>query len=663
MERLKRIACLMLALLMFVCCLSAVAEGFSDVGSSHWAKYDIDWAADRGLMQGIGGGKFGPEVAVSRAMLVTVLWRMEGEPTGNPRAPFVDVSNIDWYTYAVDWAYQNRIVSGTAPTKFSPGGNLSREQAAAILYRYSEYVGRDTSDRASLATFPDASKVSSWAKEALSWANAEGLITGAVVNNRTVLNPQGNTTRAQLASIMRRYILGGPIPVEPFVENPLLAENKPVNCYTEPSINIDQTGFSSVPLGELKGKALVMVTDGMASNFVYRGPNGEMLTEWDWFDSVKKAYGLAVKTIECRVDRMPQLIITYLNSGKALDLFQTCRACFPQHFALSGGLNDYINEDYIDNSPGIDKNTLEQTKWDGQYRCIAPRGAVDVIWYNETMVKSFGLSDPHTLWEWGEWDWEAWRSFMVDVPKRSPDETQLCPFSMSEGDAWSYWARANGVNAFEIQTTNGKSKIVSNFSDFRCHEAWVFYTDVFKGVEAINRRGSSTPQVDMYRDGSCIMASTQYLMKDYSGSEMKYAKSHKYNWVPYPTKSGKGICMNYGVTMMLPKWNNFAENIPYAVKFAELWATRFTEAMNDYLQQPYYDFSYQERMEYFDYASKNSYFAVGTRIFDLLSGNDREYYYRFLWSFYNPTWDTATQAEQLIPLAERAANLMAYYSG
>jgi hypothetical protein len=449
-----------------------------------------------------------------------------------------------------------------------------------------------------------------------------------------------------------------------FAKNPLMVDGKKANTGTAPSFDIDTTGFvkNNIKLADLKGKSLTMILALEQANFIYHGPNGEKLNEWTWFDSLKKTYGLTIKTIESKFDKAPQLIITYMNSGKALDIIPTHRSAFPQYLMISGGLNNYINEKYIDNSPGIDKRTMDQTKWDGQYRCIAPIGAVDVIWYNETMTKQLGLDDPHTLYTQGKWTWDAWKTFQTKVPKQSPNgTTQLAPFSMSEGDAWTFWARANGVSVFEIKTEGNKSKIVSNFADPRCAEAWVFYAGVVKGVDYVARRNSAKPQTDMYKDGSCIMSGTQYLMNDYSGSDMKYAKTNKYNWVPYPTKDGKGICTNYGNTMILPKKTKNQANIPYAVKFAELWASRFTEAINDYLMEPYYDFSSAERVEYFNYAAKTNYFNVGARIFDMLTGNDKEYYNKLIWSFYNPNYNTATQAEQLKPLVDKAVKALETY--
>ena len=349
-----------------------------------------------------------------------------------------------------------------------------------------------------------------------------------------------------------------------------------------------------------------------------------------------------------------------MNAGEALDIVPTHRAAFPQWLFLSQPLDPYINLKYVDNSPGIDARTMEQTKWDGGYRAIAPIGAVDVMWYNETMVKTLNLQDPHTLWKQGKWNWETYKNFVVGAPKTAPNgQTTLTSGTCSEGDAVIFFPRTNGINVFEIETTGNTSKFKSNFEDPKALEAWEFFAGLGKSLDGVNRRTGPDPQNDMYKLGSVLMQGTTYLMRSY---DYEYAKSQKFNWVPYPGKTADlCMCMNYGNAMMIPKKVKNAANIPYAVKVMELWANRFTEAINDYLQEPYYDFSYEERIEYFDFAAKTNYFGVGTRIFDVLTGQDLEYYKQFTWSFYNTNWNTTTTATQLFNVVEKATNAMLSY--
>ena len=137
----------------------------------------------------------------SRAMIVTILYRLENEPAVSGKSPFTDVAAGQWYTNAVAWAAANGIVTGTTDTTFAPNGNITREQMAAILYRYASYKGLDVSRQADLSGYADASAISAYAKQAMAWANGQGLITGVTA---TTLNPGGNAVRAQAATILMR---------------------------------------------------------------------------------------------------------------------------------------------------------------------------------------------------------------------------------------------------------------------------------------------------------------------------------------------------------------------------------------------------------------------------------------------------------------------------
>ena len=139
---------------------------------------------------------------MTRAMLVTVLWRLDGKPAPKSANSFADVPGGQWYTEPVAWAAENGIVNGVGDNKFDPEGNITREQMATILYRYCNGKGIDTSKQGSLSGFPDAGKVSSYATTALQWTVAEGIIGGSDGK----LLPQGNATRAQAATILMRFI-------------------------------------------------------------------------------------------------------------------------------------------------------------------------------------------------------------------------------------------------------------------------------------------------------------------------------------------------------------------------------------------------------------------------------------------------------------------------
>lgn len=178
---------------------------FTDLDRNQWYHEGIDFVLNHSLMNGVGKNKFEPYEPMSRAMLVTVLWRLAGQPKPSGSNPFSDVKNSQWFTDAIVWASENSIVNGVGKGKFEPDENVTRQQMAAIFYRYANYVGMDTSDREDLSSFPDASKVDSWATEALQWAVASSLITGSKEGGKVYLLPNGNAERAQAATILMRF--------------------------------------------------------------------------------------------------------------------------------------------------------------------------------------------------------------------------------------------------------------------------------------------------------------------------------------------------------------------------------------------------------------------------------------------------------------------------
>lgn len=179
---------------------------FTDVVAGTWYYGAAAYAYNNGLFAGMTPTTFAPNATMTRAMLVSVLWRLAGEPA--PKAPntFVDVPDGAWYTDAVTWAAENGVVSGIGGSRFDPSGFVTREQTAEILYNYAHSKGYDVSARADLTAFPDAASVSGWAEKALSWANAAGLINGTVRDGQTILDPQGSASRAQVAMILMNYV-------------------------------------------------------------------------------------------------------------------------------------------------------------------------------------------------------------------------------------------------------------------------------------------------------------------------------------------------------------------------------------------------------------------------------------------------------------------------
>lgn len=182
------------------------SDVFDDVKPEDWFCPYVTYVYNAGLMKGTSSTRFSPGESMSRAMLVTVLWRVEGSPVPGVKAPFLDLSE-DWYRNAVVWAYENEIVKGVTETLFSPNSPLTREQIAAIFFRYAGFKGRDVSVRGDLGGFPDLQKVSGYAVESMAYAVGSGLIAGDKGKDGLLfLNPLGKATRAQVATILQRFL-------------------------------------------------------------------------------------------------------------------------------------------------------------------------------------------------------------------------------------------------------------------------------------------------------------------------------------------------------------------------------------------------------------------------------------------------------------------------
>ena len=177
---------------------------FPDVTEGDWFYDAVRYAYETGLMDGVGDNLFAPNSQTTRAQLVTILYRLAGEPEPGGDSGFSDVAAGTWYTDAVVWAAENGIVNGTTDTTFAPGEDITREQLVTVLYRYAESKGYDVSASADLSGYPDAGQVQDYAQPAMAWAVAEGIVEGVDGN----LNPAGNATRAQIATILMRFCEG-----------------------------------------------------------------------------------------------------------------------------------------------------------------------------------------------------------------------------------------------------------------------------------------------------------------------------------------------------------------------------------------------------------------------------------------------------------------------
>ena len=177
---------------------------FTDVEEDKWYYESVKYVYENGLMYGTSDTTFAPNDTLTRAMFATILYRANDEPEVEYEETFADVPEGEWYSDGIIWAYQNGIIYGYGDGIFGTNDNIKREQLAAMMYRYGEYMGYDMSEYAELDQYEDADMVSSWAEEAISWAVGANIIYGT---SDTMLNPIGHASRAECAAIIMRFIL------------------------------------------------------------------------------------------------------------------------------------------------------------------------------------------------------------------------------------------------------------------------------------------------------------------------------------------------------------------------------------------------------------------------------------------------------------------------
>ena len=179
------------------------ANPFTDVSEKDWFYGDVMFAYENGLMIGTGNAQFRPHGTATRGMMATILWRMAGSPAPKGNSSFTDVEAGTWYTDAIAWTAENGIFLGYGNNKVGPNDSITREQLAAIFFRYADYKGCDMTAKGELDKFRDAGKVSDYARAAMQWAVGSGLIQGKPDG---VLDPQGTATRAEIAAMLHRFL-------------------------------------------------------------------------------------------------------------------------------------------------------------------------------------------------------------------------------------------------------------------------------------------------------------------------------------------------------------------------------------------------------------------------------------------------------------------------
>ena len=179
------------------------ANPFTDVSEKDWFYGDVMFVYENGLMLGTSKTLFSPHGTATRGMMATILWRMEGSPAPKGKNSFTDVEAGKWYADAITWTAENGIFAGYGKDKFGPDDPITREQLAAIFYRYADYKGYDLTVKGNLDKFKDADKITDYAKTAMQWAVGSGLMKGKSGN---LLDPQGTATRAEIAAMLHRFI-------------------------------------------------------------------------------------------------------------------------------------------------------------------------------------------------------------------------------------------------------------------------------------------------------------------------------------------------------------------------------------------------------------------------------------------------------------------------
>ncbi len=448
--------------------------------------------------------------------------------------------------------------------------------------------------------------------------------------------------------------------------NPLIAENKKINTEVLPSFDIDTTNFSKndIKLKDLKGKSLLLLTAESQGNFFYTDKNGERIDEWQWFELLKNELGLQVKYIESHWHDSMKLALTYMNAGKSLDIIPTSGGGFPQFLNLSQPLDPHANMAKVVESPAVDEMVLKQTRYGGGYRCISPIGAVDVLIYNQTLVEELGLKDPHALWENDRWNWNEFRSFLAGVPSTTANGKPLYAYREAVNSWWSTWPTTNGVQALALDNQSNERLIINNWNDQRVLEAVTFFSDTMKSIKdaSTGKDGETLSTLQSYErlfNGTMVMSSRATLFSQ-APTATAYAKSCRYNWVPYPAApnaGGRTAAISMGYSMMLPRKIKDESNIPYAMKFMELWATRFSEAIVDDLYLSY-GFDHNAQKEYFEYCMNNTYLPLRMADWRLLSTEEKNAFRNttdgYIYSGFYSTINTATKHKEVASYVEKA---------
>ncbi len=398
-----------------------------------------------------------------------------------------------------------------------------------------------------------------------------------------------------------------------FDQNPLINRDRQVNREALPSFDIDQTGFvrAGTKIKDLKGKKLEFFTADTFAAWSYRNAKGETIDEWTWFKDLKDEIGLTIKYTMKQHDASINAALSNMNAGKQCDVIYSNHAILcPQALTVSKSITSLVNINNLGSSPGVCKTTMDLCKWGNTLRLIAPIGVVDMLWYNQTLNQELNLSDPHVMWEKGKWNWDSFKKYMLSIPKTTQDGRELVAWTCFTTNIYYTWDTTNGKATTENVPDAKVPTINNNWTDPQVLAAWEFIAGVnqqvnFKQGGDNGGLGVVQEHLNLY-EGTTLMSATMYTQV-YRDTE--YSKHIQINWVPFPkanTATGKETCQYYGFGMLLPRKTAKPDNENAALKFMELWATRFTETYFDNLNTfEYYNFNYKQRKQYFDFVTQH----------------------------------------------------------
>ena len=451
-----------------------------------------------------------------------------------------------------------------------------------------------------------------------------------------------------------------------FDQNPLIHRDRKSNKNVMPSFNIDDTGFvrSGVKLKDLKGKTLVFYSADDYPAWSYRNTKGETIDEWTWFEQLRGEIGLQVK---CNITSGWNVTIEKslkdMNAGKQCDVVCSSHVTYPSSLCVSRSITDLISINNIGSSPGVCKTTMDILKWGNTLRVIAPIGVCDVLWYNATLAQELGLSDPHKMWEADKWDWDAFKAFQYSIPQKTKDGKDLISMGHWVGNTSYIWPLTTGTPHIFVGYDKPVPTLINNWDADTTMRAWEFITTIANNT---NYNATSKAYEEIFT-GTSIMAGTMYTQV-YQDTE--YSKHVQVNWVPYPMEKAKtlsemqaaidtkyansdvkpsvthdGAAQFSGFAMLLPKKTAKKDNVDIALKFMELWATRFTETYFDNLNVfEYFNFNYLQRKQYFDFVTQQVNFGLAMNDYNGSEFRNSQFYYCFNG---DPAYNVKTEATKV----------------